>query len=309
MVIRKQMKISRDEALRYMVDEAPIFKSIISGIFASLVAFVVIYYLISVTRLIAFGSTEFINNMFFILLGVFAALGIATYFTKREEYILYEKTGSDTFIHGVFSYPLYIITFTIIFAIFLLPTWKKGSTGQEYSLSASMVTIFMLAVVFAYLYNGVWKLITFFSIQMLSGRDWLLLAERDFFVSGLTMRFEEARRYGTSLSLLTFTLSISNKKKKMLKTIYKKFTSTLRDIDSISHYESWNKIVVLAPITSSAIEGLFTRMVKVSKETLYAKGWKDKVIVEGGIASINNEVESQFDLLKPHKILKQEITF
>ena len=100
-------------------------------------------------------------------MSVFAILGVATYFTKREEYILYEKTGSDTFIHGVFSYPLYIITFTIVFSIFLLPTWRDLSKGQEYSLLSSMITIFMLAIVFAYLYNGVWKMVTFFSIQLL----------------------------------------------------------------------------------------------------------------------------------------------
>jgi GGDEF domain-containing protein len=303
MVIKKHLKISRDDALRYIILETTVFKGIIASVLSSLVACFAIFYLIYITQFFDFALEEF-----FVVMGIFFVVGIAVFFIKREEYRLYEKTSSEVFTHGLFTYPLYILLFTGIFLYFLVPQWAEASVETEHQMLASVVTVFLVSILFSYLFNGIWRLLAFFILKLISGQDWVLLAERDFFISGLAMRFEEAKRYGTSLSLVNLTINgISNRNKQLLQSIYRKMVDSLREIDAISHYESWSNIVILAPITGKAAEGMVNRLVRVIRDEIHTKNYKETVTVESRIGSVKIDTETEFDLFNAESTLKHEI--
>jgi len=302
MVIQKSLKVSRDETLHYLFGETNLILGILSSIVASLSG---MFITLGFLHFAGFFTIQ--QDQLVILSVVFAILGIAIFFTKKEEFHLYDKTGSHIFIAGVFSYPIYIILFTLVLLYFFLPDWTSAQKGVQVNVVAAIILIFLISVAFSYLFNGWWKLITYLLLQMFSRRDWRVLAERDAFLSGLGLRFEESKRYGTSLSLLNLTVTVPPREKKILAGIYKRLADSVRDIDLISHFDNVNNFAILAPITLAAGQGLFKRVVKLVQEELYTKGYKKKVTVEAGIATILPETESEFELLKPAEMLKEEI--
>jgi hypothetical protein len=302
MVIQKTLKVSRDEMLHYLFGETNIILAILSSIVAALSGMFITLGFLHFAGFFTIQPDQLIT-----LSIVFIGLGIAIYFTKKEEFHLYDKTGSHIFIAGVFSYPIYIILFTLVLLYFFLPDWTSAQKGIQVNVVAAIILIFLISVAFSYLFNGWWKLISYFLLRLFARRDWVILAERDAFLSGLGLRFEESKRYGTALSLLNLTVTLPPREKKLLAGIYKRIANGVRDIDLISHFDNVNNFAVLAPITQAAGHGLFKRVVKLVQEELYTKGYKNKVMVEAGIATILPETESEFELLKPAEMLKEEI--
>ncbi len=304
MIIRKDVKITRDEAIRYLFMESDAVPGMIASVLASLISFLIAYLLLYLIKFIVPSSSQFI-----ILLIVFFAFGVGYYFLKKEEFLLFDKTHADVFVHGLITFPVTIILFTSIFIYFLMPEWKQNATGSglETETLSSVITVLLVGLMSAYIYNGLWKLVDFYILQIFAKRDWFILAEREVFINSLGMRFEEARRYGTALTLLNLKIDIPPKKKHLLEALYKRIVRSLRDIDSISHYEDWNNIVILAPITMPACHGLFNRIANVLSDELQARGIKEAHMIEGGITTVSSEVESEFDLLKPTTVLKFEV--
>ena len=302
MIIQKALKVSRDEMIHYLFAETNIVLSILASIIACLSG---MYIVLGFFHFAGFFTIQ--PEQLLILSIVFFILGIVIYFTKREEFHLYEKTGSHAFIVGVFTYPIYIVLYTLVLLYFFLPDWNQAQKGQQLNIVAAIILIFLLAIAFSYLFNGWWKIVDYFLLRILARRDWVILAERDAFLSGLGLRFEESKRYGTALSLLNLKLTVPPREKALLAWIYKRIADNLRDIDLLSHFDDVNNFAILAPITQVACEGLFKRVTKLIQEELYARGYKKKVSMEAGIASIIPESESEFDLLKPVVTLKEEI--
>lgn len=306
MTIRSEVKISRDEAIRYLFMESGVAQGIISAVLSSVAAFFITFYILSLILL-----RDITTNQFLVLLVIFAGLGVLLFFIKKEEFNLYDRTHSEIFMHGVFTYPVMIILFTAIFLYFVLPQeeWSVTEVGTEASLLSSVITLMLVGLMIAYIFEGLWKLINFYVLQLFAKRDWFILAEREVFIQGMGMRFEESRRYGTALSVLKVQLDIPASRKRLLNSIYKRVVKALRDIDSISHLDNWNDFAVLTPITGPACHGLFNRVANVIKEQLYAKGVKENHKIEGYISSVTPETESEYDLLKPQEKIEHEIKF
>lgn len=302
MVIGKNLRLTREDALKYLLVETGLVGSLFASVIASLSGFVIIFFILYSAKFIPFKLIEFL-----ILLGVFVLIGVLLYFIKREEFRLSEKTSSDVFVHGLFSYPFYILVFSILFTYYLIPQWLQNIHGKEQNIPAIVITIFLVSGGFSYLFNGIWKLVAFYLFQIVADKDWFILAERDHFVSGLGLRFEEARRYGTSLSVVHFSFEKDSSLKRFFKELFKKMKMSVRDIDSIAHYNGWEDWMVLAPITESACDGLLNRMSKVIQEELVTRGLKRSIKVTVGISSLNKSVESEFDLLKPHQTIEKVI--
>lgn len=304
MVFRKDVKITRDEAIRYLFMESDVVPGLLTSAIASVLSFLFAYVVLYLIKYITPTT-----NQFLVLIGIFFMFGIGYYFLKREEFILFDKTHAEVFVHGLITFPVAIILFTSIFVYFLLPEWKQSSAGSgiETQTLSSIIMVLLIGIVSAYVYIGLWNFTDFYLLQLFAKRDWFILAEREVFVNGLGMRFEEARRYGTALSLLNLTIDISPKKRRLLDSIYKRIVRSLRDIDSISHYENWNNIVILAPITAPACHGLFNRIANVINDELVAKGIKSSHVIEAGISTVSASTESEYDLLKPTTTLKFDV--
>ncbi len=302
MVVGKKLKLTRDDALKYLLLETNLAGSLLTSVIGSLVGFLITFFILYSAKFIPFKLTEFI-----ILLVVFGAIGVVLYFIKKEEFRLYEKTASDVFTHGLFSYPFYIVIFAILFIYYLIPQWLSASHGNGQNVTAMVITIFLVSGGFSYLFNGIWKLTSFYIFQGFANKEWFILAERDHFISGLGLRFEEAHRYGTSLSLIHFVFEKDRSLKRFFQDLFKKMQVAVRDIDTIAHYEGWEDWMVLAPITEVACEGLVNRMMKVIKEEMVARGIKRSIKLTIGISSLGKNVESEFDLLKPHKTIEKLI--
>lgn len=303
MIVRKEVKITRDEAIRYLFMESDTVPGMIASSIASILAFLVSYLVLYLVRFIAPSTEQFI-----ILLASFFVYGVLYYFIRKQEFLLFEKTHSEVFVHGLLTFPITIILFTMIFVYFLLPEWRQGAASDIRSQTmSSVITVLLVGIVSAYIFNGLWKIADFYILQIFAKRDWFILAEREVFVNGLGMRVEEARRYGTALSLLNLKIDIPARKRHLLEGLYKKIVHSLRDIDSISHYEDWNNIVILAPITAAACHGLFTRIANILNDEIVVRGVREGHLIEGGISTVTAETETEYDLLKPATVLKFEI--
>jgi hypothetical protein len=304
MVFRKEVKITRDEAIRYLFMESEVVPGLVTSAFSSVLSFLFAYVLLYLIKYIVPTTTQFL-----FLIAIFFTFGMGYYFLKREEFVLFDKTHAEVFVHGLITFPVSIILFTSIIIYFVLPEWKQAAAGSgiETQTLSSIIMVLLIGIVSAYVFIGLWNFVDFYLLQLFAKRDWFILAEREVFVNGLGMRFEEARRYGTALSLLNMTIDISPRKRRLLDALYKKIVRSLRDIDSISHYENWNNIVILAPITAPACHGLFNRIANIINDELVAKGIKDAHVIEAGISTVTAQTESEYDLLKTTPSLKFEI--
>ena len=300
MVIRKNLKITRDEIIHYLFTESTMVAGLFASTLASILTFALGFASMHFVKILVIGINEIV------ILSICSVLvGIGIYFIKKQEYSLYEKTNSPFFLSGVFAYPFLILLFTVLFMYFM---GQKPQEDSAYNYFAAIITVLLVAAAFSYLFFGVWKLLDYLILKFFAKRDWVILAEREYFLNGLGLRFEEARRYNNSLSLVNIRIDlIPNKFKKMLMGIYKRISTSLREIDSISHFDDWNNIVVLAPITLPSAELMFKRIVQAVHDELLTKGYKDKVMVVAGISTVSSETHNEFDLLKPQGQMKEEV--
>ncbi len=304
MVLRKNIKISREEAIHYLFNESSTIGGLIASSISSGIAFLASYYVLVYAKFIRYNLIEMA-----VITGIYFLAGIGLYYIKKQEFMLYDKTHSAVFIHGLLTYPMLVLIYASMFVYFLVPQWNIMA-GEGTNLLSSIITALLVALIFSFLFNALWQFTDMMIMQVFAKRDWVVVAERDYFIGGLGMRFEEARRYGTSLSLVHLRIGINpRRKKRLLKVIYRRVAEALREIDSISHFEDWNSIIILAPITEAAAKGLLTRISKIMKEELYKNGIRDNVEVSADISTLNRETENEFDLLKPQENVTQTLSF
>ena len=301
MVLRKNIKISKEEAIHYLFRETDLIPGMFSSAISSVIAFVISYFLLFAVKFIQYNSIELI-----VFSAIFFILGIPIYFIKQEEFHLFDKTHSDIYIHGILIYPLLLLIYLGVFVYFLVPQWLDTAKSGE-SITSSIITALLVALIFAFFFHAVWQLVNFILLQVFAKHDWIILAERDFFMTGLGMRFEEAKRYGTSLSLVHFKVKMAQDRKGIYKKVYRRIAQSVREIDSISHFEDWNSFVVLAPITLAAAKAMVIRINKIMKDELYSLGVKSNITLEVDISSLRQEIENEYDLLKPQETIKQEL--
>lgn len=301
MTIKKQVHLSRAEALKYLIQESPAVVAIISASISNLVVFALSFTLLAYGRFINYDQNAFI------IIGIlFGACGIPQYFIKKQEYALFDKSSSDIFLNDIFSYPVYILLFTGALSYFFLPGWQ---TQAQDSLVTMLVTVFGVALLFSYIFIGLWKLFTFYLLSLFSGRDWVILAEKDYFMTELSHRFEESRRYGVPLSVVSLTIAAASggNIKKLQREIYSKTEKSLREIDTIAHFNDESHIYMLSPITSMAAKGMMERIAKMIQEMVVNRYPKAEITLEMATASTTPEVKSEFDLLRPQITNKVEI--
>ena len=292
MVMRRHIKITRDEVIHYLYMESSIVIGMIASVVASLIGFFFTFLFIHLLRFITIPTNDFY------ILGVIALVtGIVIYFIKRQEYILYEKSSSNVFLVGVFVFPILIIIYTVIFLNYLIPVWSSMQSDVAFSYFAAVITVTLVSSAFSYFFHGIWKMTDYLILNIFAHKDWIILAEKEYFVTGLGFRFEEAKRYGTSLSIVNISINLPISKKATLKRIFGKISSTLREIDSISHFENWNDIVILAPITQPAAESMYHRIIQVIREELDQKGEGENVKISGKVSAIQPDSESEYDML------------
>ncbi len=306
MVLRKNIKISREEAIHYLFNESSGIAGMFSSALSSVFSFAVSYYLLIASKFIPYNVMELS-----IIGGLFFGVGVGLYFIKKQEFTLYDKTHSSVYLHGLLTYPILVLVYASMFIYFLVPQWNEiaNSTGGGTSLLSSIITALLVALIFSFLFNALWQIVDMFVMQIFAKHDWVIVAERDYFIAGLGMRFEEARRYGTSLSLVHIKIGIDPRKKRLLKTIYRRVSEAVREIDSISHYEDWNSFVILAPITEGASKGLIGRISKIIKEEMYKNGIRSSIDIVSDISSLSRETENEFDMLKPQETVTQTLSF
>jgi hypothetical protein len=297
MLTRKNIRISRAEALKYLFLEAHAVPGILAACISNLVVFGIVFGILYLGRFIQYSNEGFIVSAIFFLL-----FGIPQYFIKKQEFLLYEKTTSDIFLFDIFTLPLYLLLFGGLFTYYFVPDWISKNSGQT-SVLTIVVTIFIVALIFSYVFNTIWKLVDFYLLGLFSGKDWFLMAEKDHFINVLAMRFQEAKRYSVPLSVVVIRLEIqrfNGSQKRLLDQIYRKISISLREIDTISHFNAWNVFYLLSPITQAAAKGMLDRMVRILQEMVNVRGIQADIIVESSVSAIRAETQTEFDLLQPN---------
>lgn len=304
---KKDIQVSRQEALRFLFKETSNFGGMIASTMSSLLTVV---FALAVLYWVDFIELPQTTGQIIALSVTFLMIGIVLFLIRQQECYLFDKTHSNSFLRGVFSIPFSIVVFTAIFLILLFPSWQQQSLTAEVSPSTSVITVMLIATAASFAFNAIWEFFLFYFMQLFTKRDWFILAEREMFIEGMGLRFEEARRYGTPLSLVRIQLpNFSPKEKRLLRDIFTRVTNSLRDIDSFSHMENRNDLGILAPISGVAAEGIFHRIAKLINEELYNRGYKEDCEVVGLISSIQADTETEFDLLKTQKKLTTTISF
>lgn len=304
MVLRKNIKISREEAIHYLFNETSAAGGILGSALSSGIAFLASYYILIFANFIRYNVVEMA-----VITGIYVLVGVGLYYIKKQEFVLYDRTHSAAFIHGLLTYPILVLVYASMFIYFLVPQWNIMA-GEGTNLLSSIITALLVALLFAFLFNALWQFLDMLLLQLFAKRDWIVVAERDYFIAGLGMRFEEARRYGTSLSLLHVRIGLDpRKQRRILKNMYRRVAESLREIDSISHYEDWNSIIILAPITAAATKGMLARISKIMKEEFYKFGVRSNVDINADISTLSREIENEFDMLKPQESVSQTLSF
>jgi len=301
MYYKKNIKISREEALKYLFSESSIVFCLLSG--ATSAAFV--YFLI--VNFLYFA--RFIDNYLVVIITtvIFLIFGIIQSLVKKQEFLLYDKTFSDIFLYDIISLPLVILLFSGVFIFLFIPQWQL-SQAQD-TLTSMIITIFALSFMISFVYITLWKILTLGLLGLLSKKDWYIMAEKDYFLGILALRFEESKRYGVPLSIVGIKINLPKGKnyKKYLYQLYNRISKAIREIDTIAHYGEIDFFYILAPIPNLGAKGLVNRIIKIIKEFFIAYGLKINVTIEASISSLLPETQTEFDLLNPQQIIKEEI--
>lgn len=276
--------------------------TVISGLIASVLLFLVIYFSLVWLNVVPFIYVSFVGHLLAVVF-----LGLLAVYLKLLEYRLEMISYKQTSIQDVIPNFLYVLLLSIsilyILAYYVISI-DISSLNLE-NVSSLIVMALIGSIIFAYMLASAWSWIYVSILNYISDIDWISKFDEDAFYRLLPLKFYESKRYHVPLSLGIIDIrnyqDVARKigKRRMQRImleLMEDITSKLRFVDLIARIDDSKKIVVVMNVPSSSAIVPISRVLESVRDVnnKYGLGLDYK----GRVVGFTPDMVSEMDLLK-----------
>lgn len=276
--------------------------TVVSGLIASVLLFLVIYFSLVWLGVVPFSYISFIGHLLAVIF-----LGLLAVYLKLLEYRLEMISYKQTSIQDVIPNFLYVLLLSIsilyILAYYVISIDVSALNVEN--VSSLIVMALIGSIVFAYMLASAWSWIYVNILNYISDIDWISKFDEDAFYRLLPLKFYESKRYHVPLSL--GIVDIKNyqdvakrlgkrKMQRIMLELMEDISSKLRFVDLIARIDDGKKIVVVMNVPSSSAVIPIGRVLESIKDlnSKYGLG----LDYRGRVVGFTPDMISEMDLLK-----------
>ncbi|MCX8096661.1 MAG: hypothetical protein N3D81_04115 [Spirochaetes bacterium] len=276
--------------------------TVISGLVASVLLFLVIYFSLVWLGVVPFSYISFIGHFLAVIF-----LGLLAVYLKLLEYRLEMISYKQTSIQDVIPNFLYVLLLSIsilyILAYYVISIDINALNVENVS---SLIVIALIgSIIFAYMLASAWSWIYVNILNYISDIDWISKFDEDAFYRLLPLKFYESKRYHVPLSL--GIVDIKNyqdvakrlgkrKMQRIMLELMEDISSKLRFVDLIARIDDSKKIVVVMNVPSSSAVIPISRVLESIRD--FNSKYELGLDYRGRVVGFTPDMISEMDLLK-----------
>ncbi|MCS7299114.1 MAG: hypothetical protein RMJ37_04015 [Spirochaetia bacterium] len=276
--------------------------TVISGLVASVLLFLVIYFSLVWLGVVPFSYISFIGHLLAVVF-----LGLLAVYLKLLEYRLEMISYKQASIRDVIPNFLYVLLLSIsilyILAYYVISIDINALNVENVS---SLIVIALIgSIIFAYMLASAWSWIYVNILNYISNIDWISKFDEDAFYRLLPLKFYESKRYHVPLSL--GIVDIKNyqdvakrlgkrKMQRIMLELMEDISSKLRFVDLIARIDDSKKIVVVMNVPSSSAVIPISRVLESIRD--FNSKYELGLDYRGRVVGFTPDMISEMDLLK-----------
>ncbi len=292
---------------KYLISFSSPIHLILSGIIAGALTFLSMYFLLIIISAIEFKKSEFFISLIVSSIGGGIA-SLVKYVDQKLEILSYKETTIKDIIANI-TYYFFLISVLVYSLTALYEAWKEKTTITEPSVL--ITALIMFSFIASFIIYHLWDFFFKGIISLISPVDWMLKADEDAFKRVLSLKFEEAKRYSTPLTLLLIKPYIESGSPKDLKkfiiTLESEVIDSLRRVDLVARIEGGKYLAVLMSVNKAQAKVPAARIKKLADEVL------DRLKISGGVdisaSSFSPEITSEEEMVRVAKDLMGSFEF